>query len=83
MSGVLAALRENDSHKRIVAVGHDLTSHTQAGLIDGIIRLVIAHPVREMTQALVAAMADAALSKDRGVPPSLVLPFYIHTAENV
>jgi LacI family transcriptional regulator len=83
MSGVLAALRDNDAHRRIVTIGHDLTRHTQAGLIDGFLRLVIAHPVSEMTQALVAAMATAALAKDHGVPPSLVLPFYIHTSENV
>ena len=81
MSGVLAALREREARREIVTVGHDLTSHTRTGLIDGVIKLVISHPVMSLAQSLVAVMAQATLGSN-DVPPALILPFDIHTAEN-
>jgi LacI family transcriptional regulator len=80
VSGVMEALREN-VRARIVAVGHDLTPRTREGLIDGTLELTLSHPLPALGKALVAAMARSALGAS--APASLVLPFELHTAENL
>ena len=80
VSGVMEALREN-VRARIVAVGHDLTPRTREGLIDGTLELTLSHPLPALGKALVGAMAQSALGAS--APASLVLPFELHTAENL
>jgi len=82
ISGVVRTLRETDAGKRIVTIGHDLTPHTQTGLVDGVIKLLIAHPLKALSRALTDAMAQATLKGGQPLP-SLILPFEIHTPENV
>ncbi|MBI2720250.1 MAG: LacI family DNA-binding transcriptional regulator [Rhizobiales bacterium] len=82
-SGVLAAVRETEHTGRLIVVGHDLTRHTQAGLIDGQLKLVISHPVKALAATLVGAMAEATLQPKPAALPAHILPFEIHTAENL
>jgi hypothetical protein len=49
---VTSALRESGAFRRIVAVGHGLTNRTGEGLMNGILKLAIAHPVTAMTQTI-------------------------------
>jgi LacI family transcriptional regulator len=81
--GVVEALREGSSSRGIVTVCHDLTEHTRAALIDGIVDLVISHPLPALAERAVAAMA---LTLDGGPthgPTEVLLPFDIAIAENV
>jgi LacI family transcriptional regulator len=81
--GVMEALREGEAYQRIVTVGLDLTPPTRSGLIDGVLRLVISHPLERLAATAVEVMVRAT-GEDRGnglVPQ--VLPFDILTAENV
>lgn len=84
IEGVIEALREDASAERIVTVCHDLTDPTRAGLIDGIVDLVISHPLGALAERAVAAMAHAV---GGGTPPDgsneILLPFDISTSENV
>ena len=43
--GVIEALREQEAFGRIVTVALDLTRPTRMGLIEGVLKLVIAHPL--------------------------------------
>lgn len=82
ISGVIGALREVPAHRKIVTVGHDLTPQTRAGLIDGVIKLIIAHPVKALAEELVEAMAKATLAPAGAAVSTLVLPFDLLTSEN-
>jgi LacI family transcriptional regulator len=81
--GVMEALRENDVFRRIVTVALDLTRATRTGLIEGVLKLVIAHPLERFAETTVRAMADAT-DRDRAAGTAAhILPFDIYTAENV
>jgi hypothetical protein len=45
--------------KRIVTVALDLTRATRTGLIDGVLKLVIAHPLERIADTTIQAMAAA------------------------
>ena len=82
MSGVLAALRERGRLGECITIGHDLTAATRCGLIDGTLKLAIAHPVHELARSVVEAMALATTSKAHSPVASRILPFNLYTAEN-
>ena len=79
----MAALREDEAFKRIVTVSLDLTRPTRMGLIDGVLKLVVAHPLEPFAETTVRAMAEATDREREGVVAAHVLPFDIYTAENV
>lgn len=86
VTGVMQALREDRSPaaQRLVVVAHELTNETRAGLAEGLLKVVLSHPARQLTETLVRAMGDAAMNK--GEPTGMaqnVLPFDIHTAANI
>jgi LacI family transcriptional regulator len=81
ISGVIAVLRDNSAQYRVVVVGHELTPKTREGLIDGSLTLVISHPVSSMASVLIEAMAQATIGI--GAAPVHVLPFELHTVENI
>lgn len=84
--GVMQALRDAgpDVFDRIVTIAHDLTEHTKSGLADGVLRLVISLPYKRLAETTVDAMVRT-LDEPRGVAPAaqLLLPFDLHTAENL
>lgn len=83
VEGVMRALRDDGAAARIVTVGLDLTDATRSGLIDGVMKLVLSHPLPLLARTAVEAMAQAL---ERGRPtsaPQILLPFDIYTSENV
>ena len=83
VSGVLSVLRERKPASPLVTIGHDLTRHTEAGLLDGQLNLVISHPLKAMAEALIEAMAAATLPAGPHTLTRIMLPFYIQTRENL
>jgi len=81
ITGALAALRR--SGRNLVVVGYDLMDSTRAGLLDGTLSVVIAHPLRQLADALIAGMIRAAKSPADGVNHTRIVPFQIHTRENI
>ncbi len=81
--GVMEALREDEVFRRIVTVGLDLTRPIRTGLIEGVLKLVIAHPMERFAETTVRAMADATDGDRAAGTAAHVLPFDIYTAENV
>ncbi len=77
--GVMEALAGSGRAAGIVTVGHEMTAHTRAGLIDGILSLVITHPVARLASEAIAAMGEAA----KAAPGQRLVPFEIHTPENL
>jgi LacI family transcriptional regulator len=79
--GVLEALRAAGRDRGIVAVGHDLTEHTRMGLIDGLLSVVLSHPVQRMATEAVAHMLKE-LATGSG-PSKRVLNFEVFCPENI
>ncbi|HSA81147.1 MAG TPA: hypothetical protein VLE23_10005 [Geminicoccaceae bacterium] len=79
----MEALREEDAFRRVVTIGLDLTDLTRAGLIDGVVKLILSHPIQLIAKATVQAMAQAIDGSWRETPAEILLPFDVHTPENV
>ena len=47
----MAALRASGRASELVVVGYDLMDSTKAGLLDGTLKVVIAHPLRQLAEA--------------------------------
>jgi LacI family transcriptional regulator len=83
VEGVMRALREEGAAARVVTVGLDLTEATRSGLIEGVVKLVLSHPLQLLAETAVEAMARA-LERGRHAPaPQILLPFDVYTPENV
>lgn len=80
MEGAIAALREHRSHGEVALVVNELTSESRAGLIEGLVTLVMATPLDVLTRDLVATMARTATGiwaedgMQHFVPPVLLVP---------
>lgn len=81
--GFIRALREITGRSRPVAVCNELTSTTQAALIDGTIDLALATPIQNLSRRLVDNMARACLSADRPQLPPYLAPPDIFISENI
>jgi LacI family transcriptional regulator len=81
ISGVLTALKEA-GRRDLVVVGYDRMEPTVNGLIDGMLTLVIAHPLPRLAAACLAALRDCAEDPGRR-PGDRLVPFDILTAENL
>ena len=80
-AGVLEALSALGRDRGIVAIGHDLTEHTRMGLIDGLLSMVLSHPVQRLASDAVGHMAK---DLDAGSGPTKkVLAFDIYGPENI
>lgn len=75
MPGVLEALRASEC--RPIVVGNDLTEHTRMGLIDGLVALIVAHPLPRLAAEAVALMASG------HEPGKKVIGFDIHVPESI
>lgn len=82
VEGVIRALRDEGVAERLVTVGLDLTEVTRSALIDGVLTLVLSHPLQAMAAALVQAMAQA-IEGGGPEPARRMLPFEVYTPENV
>jgi LacI family transcriptional regulator len=85
ISGVIQALRDAgpDVSGRIVAVGHELMDTTRSALIDGVLKLVLSHPLQRLAAAVVAAMAEASKAAHGATMRNVQLPVDVFTSENV
>lgn len=83
VEGVMRALRDEGAFRRVATIALDLTEETRSGLIDGVVRVVLSHPLRPLAEATVGAMTRA-LGRGRHdpAPRQILLPFDVHTPEN-
>jgi LacI family transcriptional regulator len=83
VEGVVRALREEGAAEKLIGIGLDLTDVTRSALIDGVLQLVLSHPLRAMAAALVDAMVRTAAGERPDAPRHTLMPFEIYTPENV
>jgi LacI family transcriptional regulator len=81
--GVIAAAREEGLGSRVAIVGHELTSKTRAGLIDGVLTAVISTPTASLAARLTEAMANGAHAPKADAPAQIVVPFDIFLPTNI
>ena len=82
MEGVIAALRDRETEGHLVTVCNELIPETRAALLDGIVDLVIATPIRALADRTVAAIASSMAGSGEDVPFQ-PLPFDIYISENI
>jgi LacI family transcriptional regulator len=84
-TGVLRALREDVSGlaKAVNVVGLDLTPEARSGLLDGVIDVILAHPIKLLAETTVELLASATLARENSEPIQRLLPFEIYTPENL
>ncbi len=82
ITGVMQAMRDHQASGRVVAVGYELTDQTRAGLIDGVLKMILSHPLKEMTRLTVEAMVKATDEPNKTLP-QIILPFEVYTSENI
>jgi LacI family transcriptional regulator len=83
--GIMQALKDEgpETFGRIVTIGLDLTDDTRSGLIDGILKLVLAHPMRLLAETTVNAMVRATEGNRQEPSSQFLLPFDFYTAVNL
>ncbi len=86
MEGVIRALRDTQLSQPLCVITQEMTPESRQALIDQVITLVVATPLRQLATDTVAQMISA-LNKDRpdtAAPPVQppALPFVLYTAEN-
>lgn len=65
----------------MVVVGHEITDHTRDGLLDNLLSMVFAHPIRRLAAEAVALMLQDVAE---GRPPAKrMLNFEICGPENI
>jgi LacI family transcriptional regulator len=82
VEGTIQALREAETGQHIAFVCNELTPETRAGLIDGVIDVVIATPTAELAAKAVEAMAKAAEAPSQPAT-QILLPFDLFISENI
>jgi LacI family transcriptional regulator len=83
ISGALAALRASDRAGKVATVGYELMDNTRAALLDGILTLVISHPLERLSDEVMSGMIKALNTRPKGRTFTSVLPFDIYTRENI
>jgi LacI family transcriptional regulator, galactose operon repressor len=78
-----SALRANGRAGKLIAVGYELMDTTRAGLLDGTLTMVIAHPLQKLAQETISGMIRASKSPSEIGNQTTVLPFDIYTRENI
>jgi LacI family transcriptional regulator len=81
--GVLAALTKIGPPEGLCTVCVERNDETQAGLLSGLVSVILAHPIERLAAALVAEMVAATTEKNGGKRGVVVLPFEILTSENL
>jgi LacI family transcriptional regulator len=84
-SGVLSALREDATGlaKNLTVVGLDLTAEARSGLLDGVVDVILSHPIKLLAETTVDLLASATAATTNGDPVQRVLPFEMYTSENL
>lgn len=83
-SGILRALREDAGKTgNLVVVALDLTPKTRAGLLDGVVDVILSHPFKLLAETTVELLASATSAETSSEPVQRLLPFEIYTPENL
>ncbi len=83
MSGAVRALRDRGMQRRVAMVCNELTPENRAGLIDGVVTLVINTPLPTLAARTVEAMIRALAGPLPETPVQVFLPFELFIPENV
>jgi LacI family transcriptional regulator len=83
ITGTVEALRASGRANEIVTVGYELMDVTRAGLLDGMLTLVISHPLPLLADAAIAGMIRASAPSPDAGNQTTILPFEIFTRENI
>jgi LacI family transcriptional regulator len=83
MEGVIAALREREDRRGLVAVCNELTPDSRLALSEGILSMAIATPLQALSTELIRVMALACMPKIQDLPGQSFLPFNLHLPENI
>ncbi len=84
-SGVLRGLREDATGlaKNLTVVGIDLTPEARSGLIDGVVDVILSHPLKLLAETTVDLVVSATTGGTKGDSIQRVLPLEICTPENL
>ena len=82
VGGALRAAEEKGMGQRLVIACHSLTPSSRAGLMEGVIDMVISAPTGQIARQTVMAMA-AAIQAGGGADRQIQVPFEIYTSENI
>lgn len=84
-TGVLRALREDSSGlaKNLAVVGLDLTPEARSGLLEGVVDVILSHPIKLLVETTVDLLATVTSGEPHGDPVQRLLPFEIYTPENL
>jgi LacI family transcriptional regulator len=80
-SGTIRALEESRPIPMPTHVCHELVSSTRSGLIAGTVDIVLDHDVPRLARSAIKLLID--VTKAPGKKQSAVVPFTIHTSENI
>lgn len=83
ITGTLAALRDMPRPKGMVAIGYELMDVTRAALLDGVLDLVISHPIQQMAQQTLESLIRAKRAGAGAGAQNVTLPFELYTPENL
>lgn len=83
MAGVLDAVKEAKLPDDFVAVGYELTEVTKNALLENTLTMVISHPLDEVAQKTIQSLINAKKTDGLERDKTLMLPFQIHTSENL
>lgn len=81
--GAIRALREDGGGRRIVTVCNELMPLTRAAVIEGLIDLVLATPIAELSRQAVDAMAMACAGEKFEGPRVIQLSATLYLSENI
>ena len=68
---------------QIITVGYQLMDVTRAALLDGVLTLVISHPLSDMARKTVAGMIRAVVLGESEGHHTVVLPFAVLSRETI
>ena len=68
--------------KTLNVVGLDLTPEARSGLLDGVVDVILSHPITSLAETTVELLASVTAGETNGEPVQRLLPFEIYTPEN-
>lgn len=82
ITGVVEVLREQPQ-PALFTIAHDLMDVTQNALVDGVLSLVLSHPLPRLTESVIQAMVASISDHRTKTLPTKLLAFDLHTSENI
>lgn len=83
ITGAISVIRERNPGEQFVAVGYELFEATRTALIDGILTMVISHPLQLFANETIASMIKAKSITPEAGAQTINLGFEIYTPENI